>query len=222
MEYQLDMSMMFAMHDALRRELVQVARIGKRTGDHPGQLLRAALGWELFKKFLLVHHQSEDDVLWPPLRAAVAGRPDRVAVVDALEAEHGVIEPLLAAIDAAAADPDYGYQRFGDIIDELSAKLNAHLAYEEADGLPLIDASLTPAQWQHFAQVHGERNLPDAQRYMPWLLSGASPQILDAVLGKFPPPLLAAYREQWAPAYAALQIWPANGEPVPQDAGHDR
>ena len=25
MEYQLDMSMMFAMHDALRRELVQVA-----------------------------------------------------------------------------------------------------------------------------------------------------------------------------------------------------
>ena len=35
MEYQLDMSMMFAMHDALRRELVQVARIGRRTGDRP-------------------------------------------------------------------------------------------------------------------------------------------------------------------------------------------
>ena len=40
MEYQLDMSMMFAMHDALRRELVQVARLGRRTGDHPGQQLR--------------------------------------------------------------------------------------------------------------------------------------------------------------------------------------
>ena len=212
MEYKLDMSMMFAMHDALRRELAQVGRVASRRDDNPATLLRAALGWELFKKFLLVHHRSEDDVLWPPLRAAVAGRPDRVAVVDALEAEHGVIEPLLAAIDAAAADPDYGYQRFGDIIDELSAKLNAHLAHEEADGLPLIDASLTLQQWQHFAQVHGERNLPDAPTYMPWLLAGARPQILDAVLGKFPPHLLATYREQWALAYAALEIWPATRE----------
>ena len=95
MEYQLDMSMMFAMHDALRRELVQVARIGRRTGDHPGQLLRAALGWELFKKFLLVHHQAEDDTLWPALRANVAGQPGRVALAYALEAEHAVIEPGL-------------------------------------------------------------------------------------------------------------------------------
>jgi Hemerythrin HHE cation binding domain len=220
MEYQLDMSMMFAMHDALRRELVQVARIGRRTGDHPGQLLRAALGWELFKKFLLVHHQSEDDTLWPALRTNVAGQPDRVALADALEAEHAVIEPLLTAIDAAAADPDYGYQRFGDIVDELSVKLNGHLAHEEADGLPLIDASLTPAQWQHFAQVHGERNLPDASRFMPWLLAGARPEVLGDILGKFPPPLLTAYREQWAPAYAAQTIWPA-AEPEPQHTGHE-
>jgi hypothetical protein len=224
MEYKLDMSMMFAMHDALRRELGQVGRVASRRDDDPATLLRAALGWELFKKFLTVHHQSEDDALWPPLRARVAAHPDRVALADALEAEHAVIEPLLAAIDAAAADLDYGYQRFGDIIDELSAKLTAHLAHEEADGLPLIDASLTPAEWQHFAQVHGERNLPDAPRYMPWLLAEARPEIRNAVLGKFPPPLLAAYREQWAPAYAALEIWPvsATGEPVPSDAGHDR
>ena len=43
MEYKLDMSMMFAMHDALRRELVQVTRIA-RLRDDPGPLLRAALG----------------------------------------------------------------------------------------------------------------------------------------------------------------------------------
>jgi hypothetical protein len=33
----------------------------------------------------------------------VAGQPDRVALADALEAEHAVIEPLLTVIDAAAA-----------------------------------------------------------------------------------------------------------------------
>ena len=207
MEYQLDMSMMFAMHDALRRELVQVARIGRRTGDHPGRLLRAALGWELFKKFLLVHHQSEDDTLWPALRANVAGQPGRVALADALEAEHAVIEPLLTAIDAAAADPDYGYQRFGDIVDELATKLSAHLSHEETDGLPLIDVSLTAQEWQRFAQVHTERIRGDAPLYMPWLLNGASPQMLDTILGKFPPPLLTAFREEWGPKYAALDIW---------------
>jgi Hemerythrin HHE cation binding domain len=215
MKYKLDMGMMFAMHDALRRDLAQVGRIANARDDNPGTRLRAALGWELFKKFLLVHHQSEDDALWPPLRASVAGQPDRMGLVDALEAEHGVIEPLLTAIDAAAADPDYGHQRFGDIIDELAAKLTAHLAHEEADGLPLIDASLTPQEWQHFARLHGQRNLPDAARYMPWLLSQARPQILEAILGNFPPHLLTAYREQWAPAYAALEIWPSVGEPEP-------
>jgi len=206
------MSMMFAMHDALRRELAQVGRIARLRDDHPGALLRAALGWELFKKFLVVHHQSEDDALWPALRARVAEKPDRVALADALEAEHAVIEPLLTAIDAAAADPAYGCQWFGDIIDELVTKLTAHLAHEESDGLPLIDASLTPQEWQHFAQVHTERIRSDAPMYMPWLLNEASPQTSDAILSKFPPPLLTAFREQWGPRYATLNIWTAAGE----------
>jgi hypothetical protein len=214
MDYQLDMSMMFAMHDALRRELVQVGRIARLRDDHPGRLLRAALGWELFKKFLLVHHQSEDDTLWPALRTRVSGQPDRVALADALEAEHAVIEPLLTAIDAAAADPDYGYQRLGDIVDELTTKLTAHLAHEETDGLPLIDVSLTAQEWQRFARVHTERIRGDAPMYMPWLLNGASPQMLDAILGKFPPPLLTAFREEWGPRYAGLDIWNAAAKPT--------
>jgi Hemerythrin HHE cation binding domain len=214
MDFTLDMSMMFAMHDALRRELVQVARIAGQRDDDPGKRLHAALGWELFKKFLLVHHQSEDDALWPALRARVAGHPDRVALADALEAEHAVIEPLLTAIDAAAADRDYGYQRLADIIDELAVKLTAHLAHEESDGLALIDASLTPQEWQHFSQVHTERLRADAAVYMPWLLSEASPQTLNAIVSKFPPPLLAAFREQWGPAYATLNVWNTAGEPA--------
>lgn len=209
MEFELDMSMMFAMHDALRRQLVQIARITRRRDDNPAKLLQATLGWELFKKFLLVHHKTEDDVLWPDLRTEVAGNGVRVALADELEAEHAVIEPLLTAIDAAAADQDYGYQRFGDIVDELTLKLSGHLYHEETDGLPLIDASLTPQEWQHFAKVHAERIGSGAPMYMPWLLSDASQQTLDAVLGKFPPHLLAAYREEWGPRYASLDIWNA-------------
>ena len=118
-----------------------------------------------------------------------------------------MIEPLLASIDAAAADPDDGHQRFGDIIDELISKLSGHLTHEETEGLALIDASLTPERWQHFAAVNANLVRPEAPNYMPWLLSEADQQTLDAVLGKFPPQMLTAFREQWAPAYAARDLW---------------
>jgi Hemerythrin HHE cation binding domain len=212
MDVRLDMSMMLAMHDALRRELVQVGRIAARRDDHPGRRLHAALGWELFKKSLTVHHQAEDDALWPPLRARVAGQPDQVALVDALEAEHAAIGPLLAATDAAAADPDRGDQRFGDVIDEPAGRLTAHLAHEETGGLPLIDASLTPAGWQHFAQVHTERVRGDAG--VPALAAGRrEPADARRDPRQVPPPLLSAFRGRWGPSYAALAVWPAGGEP---------
>ena len=207
MTYKLDMSMMFAMHDALRRDLERVGRIAGRLDDDPAKRLRAAAGWELFKRFLVNHHGSEDEALWPALRAAVAAHPDQAALVDALEAEHAVIDPLLAAIDAAAADPDGGRERFGGLVDELIIELSAHLTHEEKDGLPLIDVAVTEEQWQHFNPVNSERNRPDAAMFMPWLFEGADQQRLDALLGKFPPQMLTVFREQWAPAYAARDLW---------------
>lgn len=207
MDTKLDLTMMLAIHDALRRNLEHVARTARMRDDNPGQLLRATLGWELFKKFLVVHHRSEDDALWPALRASVAGRVDALALVDALEAEHAAIDPLLVAIDAAASDTEHGYERFRDIVDELHAKLDAHLRHEESDGLPLIDVSLTAEEWKRFASVHTERIGADAPRYMPWLLNDAPAETLGAVLGKFPPPLVDAFRDDWSPAYAALDVW---------------
>lgn len=207
MDYKLDMSTMLAIHLALRRDLDRLGRIAARPDDNPARLLQAAAGWEQFKTFLVAHHTAEDQALWPALREAVAANPDQVALADALEEEHSVIEPLLASIDAAAADPDDGHQRFGDIIDELISKLSGHLTHEETEGLALIDASLTPERWQHFAAVNADLVRPEAPNYMPWLLSEADQQTLDAVLGKFPPQMLTAFREQWAPAYAARDLW---------------
>lgn len=207
MEYKLDMSMMFAMHDALRRDLARVGRLAGSLDGDPAKLLRAAAGWELFKKFLVNHHESEDEALWPALRTAVAAHPDQLALADALEAEHAVIDPLLAAIDAAAADPEGGHERLGGLVDELVTGLSAHLTHEEQDGLPLIDASLTEREWQHFSSVNTERNRPDAAMYLPWLLDGVGQQRMDALLGKFPPQLLPVFREQWAPGYAARNVW---------------
>jgi hypothetical protein len=109
-DYKLDMSTMLAIHQALRRDLERLGRIAARPDGNPARLLKAAVGWEQFKEFLVAHHTAEDRALWPALREAVAASPDQVAIADALEVEHSVIEPLLTAVDAAAADPDAGHR----------------------------------------------------------------------------------------------------------------
>ena len=211
MDYRLDMSTMLAIHHALRRDLERLGRIAARPDDNPARLLQAAVGWKQFKTFLVAHHTAEDQALWPALREAVAANPDQVAVADALEEEHSVIEPLLAAIDAAVdvgvADPCDGHHRFGDTIDELITKLSGHLTHEETEGFALIDTALTLAQWQHFAAVNADLVRPEAPNYMPWLLNEADQETLDAILGNFPPQLLTAFRQEWAPAYAARDPW---------------
>ncbi|MEU8246896.1 hemerythrin domain-containing protein [Nonomuraea sp. NPDC048916] len=207
MTFTLDMTMMFAMHDALRRELERIARVAARTGDDPRRVLRTAAGWELFKTFLQVHHTSEDIALWPVMRRELADRPADLALLDAMEAEHAAIDPLLAGVDAALADRDHGADRLGGLVDALATGLGDHLRHEEAEGLALIDATLTGPQWQRFGEVHRDRIGGNLTRYLPWLLDDADPRAAALILDRMPPPLVAAYHDEWRPAYAGLRLY---------------
>jgi hypothetical protein len=167
MSGRLDMTLMYAIHNALRRELEHIARITARAGGDPWRILASAAGWQMFTTALLVHHSSEDDALWPAMRQDLAGRPGDLAVVEAMEAEHTVIDPLLVAIDAALADRDGGPERLGALTGELADKLRGHLKHEEDEALPLVEATLTLEQWQNFGAVVGSRGAADAPRLTP-------------------------------------------------------
>jgi hemerythrin-like domain-containing protein len=210
MAFKNDMTMMLATHDALRRELEAIARVTARADGDPQQILRTALGWQLFKSFLHVHHSVEDDMLWPLMREALADRADAadgLALLDAMEAEHAMIDPLIEAIDAALVDRDGGLERLGGLTDALAAELRFHLAHEEDEGLTLIDATVTPQQWGAFGAEGGKRVGADAPRFMAWMLDGARPEVTAHVLGLLPPPVQQAYRDEWQPAYAQLALW---------------
>ncbi|MGY1683327.1 hemerythrin domain-containing protein [Geodermatophilus sp. SYSU D01176] len=203
----LDMSMMFAVHDALRRELGRIARITNHPEDDPRHILQTAVGWEMFKSFLRVHHTAEDVSVWPLVERALAERPDDRAVLDAMEAEHAAIDPMLTAVDAALADRDIGPKILGDLVDALAKVLSAHLTHEEDAGLALIDTTLTPTQWKAFSDDHRARIGGDAMHYLPWLLDSADPQTTDAILGRMPEALKAAYANEWRTAYLDLDLW---------------
>jgi hemerythrin HHE cation binding domain-containing protein len=75
---------------------------------------------------LHLHHTAEDEVIWPALRPRLAHSPAALSVLDALEAEHQLIDPLLAAVDVQFAGT--GGDRLADVIDALTSALTGHLA----------------------------------------------------------------------------------------------
>jgi hypothetical protein len=96
----LDMTIMLAFHDAFRRDLSHLARAASRRRtdlQEPARRTAIRTGWELFKAQLHLHHTGEDSDLWPRMRAHLAGRPDDLALLQAMEDEHGRISPILAA-----------------------------------------------------------------------------------------------------------------------------
>jgi hemerythrin-like domain-containing protein len=206
-DYKHDMAMMLAFHDALRRELGHVARVSAARTDDPRRVMAAAAGWQMFKDYLHVHHGCEDDVLWPAMEKTLADRPDDLALIAALEAEHAAIDPLLNAIDATIANPASPPERLGDLTDALAATVNAHLRHEEGEGLALIDATVTDEQWLDFGQEHAKRIGPQAPRVFPWMLDGLDEARAEHILQAIPEPLRVTYRDQWLSAYRELDRW---------------
>jgi hemerythrin-like domain-containing protein len=209
-DYKHDMAMMLAFHDALRRELGHIARVTASRTDDPRHVMATAAGWQMFKNYLHVHHGCEDDVLWPALEKTLADRSDDLALLAAMEAEHGAIDPLLTAIDATLANPASGPERLGDLADALATTLGAHLRHEEGEGLHLIDATITDEQWQDFGQEHGQRFGAEAPRVFPWILDGLDAAKTEHILKFVPEPLRAVYRNQWLGAYQQLDRWGAS------------
>jgi hypothetical protein len=207
MSFRNDMTMMYVIHDALRRELERIAAIAARPGDDPRRVLRAAAGWELFKGYLHIHHTAEDETVWPVMAPLLAGRPDDLALLAAMEAEHAAIDPLLGAVDAALADRDGGAARLGGLVDALVTGLSGHLKHEEDEALALIDATLTEQQFGRLGARQAELIGADAARYLPWLLDGVTPELTAAVLAQVPGPAAVAYREHWRAAYGELNLW---------------
>ncbi|MFE9631867.1 hemerythrin domain-containing protein [Streptomyces sp. NPDC006463] len=207
MSDRIDPTAMYAMHDALRRELAHLDRVSTRGDSDARHVLATAAGWQLFKKALRAHHAAEDEALLPALRRSLAGNPEVLALLEVMEAEHAALDTVIDAIDAALADPQVDPLRLGDLTDALTTGLAGHLRHEEETVLPLLQGALTAEQWDHFGQVHAQRLGPDGAVLLPWLLDGADEPTVEKLLAPLPAPTRAACTDQWVPTYTALNRW---------------
>lgn len=191
-------TIMYALHDAFRRDLD--AMLAPNAGP---AAVRAR--WAVFRDQLEFHHTAEDEVMWPPVRARLADDPDGLALMDAMQDEHKLIDPLLAAVDDALTG-EAGQARLADALTGLRTVLASHLAHEETDALPLITTVMTRAGvtaiFKELGRIGGLRSgLRRGAVMFPWALSGASPQTQAQVIGSLPPPARLLYRAVWLPRY---------------------
>jgi iron-sulfur cluster repair protein YtfE (RIC family) len=169
-----DMMMMYVMHHGFRRDLAAFASAAAATPTEARSSWRAlAARWDLFAEVLHHHHAGEDAGLWPALleRADEADRQ----VLEAMEAEHAGIDPILAACAA-------GFERLAHHADEdaraaLAVRLCAareslgrHLRHEETEAIAIIQRVLTQEKWEHIEETHFKTDLAFAQilAIVPW------------------------------------------------------
>jgi iron-sulfur cluster repair protein YtfE (RIC family) len=200
-----DLTIMLAAHDAFRRDLTRLARTASAAND-PARHDSVQAGWELFKRELHMHHTAEDELIWPVLRPRLAHSEAALSVLDAMEAEHELIDPLLAAVDTEFRSEDK--DRLADVIDALTSSLTAHLRHEERDGLPLIGVALTAAQWRGVGRKIASKNgLSAGSEMFAWILDGNDRDHAKATLGALPPPLRLLYRTLWKPRFERTARW---------------
>ena len=200
-----DLTIMIAAHDAFRRDLTRLARTASAANlSDPARQQSIAAGWDTFKRQLHIHHTTEDEIIWPTLRPRLAHSAAALSVLDAMEAEHQLIDPLLAAVDTEFAGGD----RLADVIDTLTSSLTGHLRHEERDGLPLIGIALTAAEWRGAGRKMASKNgLAAGSEMFAWILDGADREHAAATLGQLPPPLRLLYRALWKPRFERTPRW---------------
>lgn len=198
-----DLTVMHALHDAFRRDLTLLTRAAAGFDDDPDAQERLRLGWGILADQLHHHHTVEDEQLWPLVRQSWRRSPDALDVLDAMEDEHELVDPALAAVgDAVRARA--GAPTPAEALDQLHTVVTRHLDHEEADAMPLIEAAVSPRDWEAFsARQARSLGLKGASELFPWLLWGADDVRTERVLGVLPAPLRWAYRRRWQPRWAA-------------------
>jgi hemerythrin-like domain-containing protein len=193
----IDLAGMYLMHRAFRRDLNLFAEAAEAfPASDRDRWVGIAARFRLFADVLHKHHHGEDIGLWPLLAERGADR----TVLDALEAEHAVIDPLLASVTAdlrTLADgsgDETTRTRLAGSAAELRDALKAHLAHEESDGMTLVQQHLTPEDWTRldeevFSKDYTTREIPAV---IGWIASGCPKEALGRMPGANPVLVLLA------------------------------
>jgi hypothetical protein len=194
-----DMTMMYLMHHAFRRDLALFAEVVPCTPVEDRRAWQALeRRWSLFSAVLHNHHEGEDRWLWPEL--VRRAEPEERATLEAMEAEHAEIDPLLQACRdglASMASAPTEATRSALAVRLVAAResLARHLRHEETDTMALLQRVFTQQDWdavdEHFK---AELTFGLLVKAVPWALQGVPADVREGI---FAMPGGTAHRVMW-------------------------
>jgi hemerythrin-like domain-containing protein len=182
-----DMTMMYVMHHAFRRDVAALAAAAAVTPATDRRACGAlADRWALFSEALHLHHTGEDRGLWPRLLAVAT--PEEAEVLEAMEAEHEDVDPMLAACAA-------GFAQLREHADEdaratlavrlaaARAQLTDHLRHEETEAIAIIQRRLSDADWHEIEEQNFKHDVSPRLllALVPWVAEGVPAEVRDVV-----------------------------------------
>ncbi|MGJ6966074.1 hemerythrin domain-containing protein [Streptosporangium sp. G11] len=190
-----DLVVFLAFHASLRRDFARLA--AALDGCPPHDARRRALIDEhtaFMLRALHHHHTGEDEDIWPLLRALV---PEAGPVLDRLEADHQEMDTVIDRLSAPgrpAADQAGDLRRLHELLD-------AHLALEESEVVPLIAEHVGPAWWDEAGRKVTKGHGRDLPMVAAWTLDAADPGAREHILATAPLIMRVLYRLSWRRAY---------------------
>ncbi|MFI9507401.1 hemerythrin domain-containing protein [Nocardia sp. NPDC052566] len=142
------------------------------------------------------HHTSEDELVWPRLRAADIDP----ALVDRMQAQHEAMDEPIHAVEsnlgvwARTADPEIG-ARLADAFVQLHRVLTEHLVEEENSVLPIVARTMTATQWAELAK-RGMASMSKSRGlvFLGHIHEEADAHEWSAFTKEIPPPVRLLYR----------------------------
>ncbi|SNS67744.1 Hemerythrin-like domain-containing protein [Actinacidiphila glaucinigra] len=184
-----DVRDMFMAHTMIRREFRLLPQLVREV--EAGDVGRAGVVADHADKVCLVlhlHHEGEDEVLWP--RLLERGGERTAAIVPTMEEQHHGIDAALTEVTGLLA----GWRttaRDGEALaaalEVLLDRLLEHMALEEKEILPLAEEYITAAEWAGLGE-HGMANSPkkDLPLAFGMVMYEGDPATIKAVLSHAP------------------------------------
>ncbi len=195
-----DLTGMFVMHHAFRRDLARFEAAARRTPAQNRETYAGlALRWRTFHMALHHHHAGEDAGLWPLLRRRV--HPVDLRTLDAMSVEHETLDALLDQCvewlgRLASAGTERDRQTLQARLTSLRILLAHHLDHEESESLVLVQRYLTQADWDLVERQYFQRTLTPTQvlGLVPWAMHGLPDEVAHQVLTSAPMSFRIAWR----------------------------
>jgi len=197
-ESSIDVSDMIASHDGMRKEFGSLPLLVKSIPD--GASDRAATvsdHIELMTTFMTVHHDCEDELLWP---IAQERAPEHEAIF-VMEREHDALNASLKRVDelshAWRSDPTANNRAalHTELI-ALEKDLLKHLGHEEREALPLLATVITEDEYRAYgAKVRASLTPEQGSLILSLIIEDTSPSTREAVLEAMSPEARADYEQ---------------------------